>query len=226
MASTKKVVSRKSESESTSPTNKPVDIKPSIVPPPEASATSTPAYDPFDPANIKLDQNFAESAGLKKLLTTVPVRKPKKQEFNRVRPEPEYRSTAAVIELEEDRETYLIAPEIARTLPDEISAVTIFTAINRQGVLFLWPVKLPSPDRKPNDYNRTAREGAELCMTGWYKVKANTSLGAYEHTPGAKTIPDPEWPDLPFRELLRIAFRDRYIDHLEHPVIQRLLRGS
>ena len=32
--------------------------------------------DPFDPENLRLDQSFAETAGVKKLLTTVPVRKP------------------------------------------------------------------------------------------------------------------------------------------------------
>jgi hypothetical protein len=36
------------------------------------------------------------------------------------------------------------------------------------------------------------------------------------------TIPDPEWPTLPFNELLRIAFRDRYVGSLDHAVIKRL----
>ena len=41
-------------------------------------------------------------------------------------------------------------------------------------------------------------------------------------TEAADTIPDPEWPTLSFQELLRIAFRDRLIDRLDHPVIKRL----
>ena len=65
-------------------------------------------HNPFDPASLRLDQNFAETVGVKKLLTTVPVRKPKRQDFIRVHPDPTYRLTpAAIIELQEDREVYL-----------------------------------------------------------------------------------------------------------------------
>jgi hypothetical protein len=49
-----------------------------------ATDTSTAAYDPFDPANLRLDQNFLKMAGAKKLLTTVPVRRPNKQDYIRV----------------------------------------------------------------------------------------------------------------------------------------------
>jgi hypothetical protein len=39
-------------------------------------------------------------------------------------------------------------------------------------------------------------------------------------------FPTPEWPDhLPFREMLKIAFRDRIVDGLDHPVLKRL-RGE
>ena len=60
---------------------------PQIVPP----ALETPALDPFDPANLRLSQAFTETAGVKKLLTTIPVRKPGAQDFVRVHPSPEYR---------------------------------------------------------------------------------------------------------------------------------------
>ena len=51
--------------------------------------------DPFDPASLRLDQNFAETAGVKKLLTTVPVRKPNRQDFVRVHPDADFRLTPA-----------------------------------------------------------------------------------------------------------------------------------
>jgi hypothetical protein len=47
-------------------------------------------------------------------------------------------------------------------------------------------------------------------------------LGAYEMFVAGSTISDPIWPDLSFPELLRIAFKDRYIDSLDHPVVKRL----
>jgi hypothetical protein len=48
------------------------------------------------------------------------------------------------------------------------------------------------------------------------------SLGAYEMFEAEGVMADPKWPDLPFMELLRIAFRDRMIDRVDHPVIKRL----
>jgi hypothetical protein len=54
-----------------------------------ATATAAPAAAPdlFDDlANLRLSQAFAETGGVKKLLRTVPVRKPHPQDFIRVHP--------------------------------------------------------------------------------------------------------------------------------------------
>jgi len=37
--------------------------------------------DPFDPASLRLDQSFGAGAAVKKLLTTVPIHKPNRQDF-------------------------------------------------------------------------------------------------------------------------------------------------
>jgi hypothetical protein len=119
------------------------------------------ALDPFDSAALRLDQSFADMVGVKKLLTTVPVRKPSRQDFVRVHRDPAYRLTpAAIIELREDHEVYLVTPAMASELPGEFAAATLFTTINRQGVLHLWPVKLPGPDGKHNEWHRSLAEGA------------------------------------------------------------------
>jgi hypothetical protein len=181
--------------------------------------------DPYDLSKLRLDQSFVESAGVKKLLTSVPVRKPNPQDFIRVHPDPQYRAALAIIELRDDRETYLVWPSVARELPGEFVMANVYTAINRQGVVQLWPVRLPTADARVLEWHRSAAEAAELAMRKWIRVKANMSLGAYEMFEAASTIPDPEWPEQPFQELLRIGFRDRLIDSLDHPLIKRL-RGS
>jgi len=181
--------------------------------------------DPFDPANLRLDQSFVETSGVKKLLTTVPVRKPNNQDFVRVHPDAAYRLTSAIIELKEDRESYLVPPSIAAQLPGECSPVTLYTAINRQGVVFLWPVKLPTPDGKILEWHRSAAEAAERAMDCWLRVKADMALGAYAMYEASSTIPDPIWPTATLKELLKIGFKDRLVDSLDHPVIKRL-RGE
>ncbi len=188
--------------------------------------TSSSGLNPFDPASLRLDQNFAETAGVRRLLTTVPVRKPNRQDFVRVHPDPAYRLTpAATIVLSEDREVYLVTPDMAAELPGEFSPAALFTTINRQGVVHLWPVKLPGVDGKHNEWHRSAAEAAELAATRWIRVTSNMSLGAYEVFEATADWPEPIWPDVPFAEMLKIAFRDHLVDRIDHPLIQRL-RGA
>jgi hypothetical protein len=179
--------------------------------------------DPFNPAALRLDQSYADTVGVRKLLTTVPVRKPNRQEFVRVHPDLRYRLTpAATIEVKEDREVYLVTPNMAQLLPGEFSTVTLFTTINRQGTLQLWPVKLPNPDGRQNEWHRSAAEAAERAMKRWVRVTASMSLGAYEIFEASGDLPEPVWPDFSFQEMLKIAFRDRVVDRDDHPLVQRL----
>jgi hypothetical protein len=188
--------------------------------------TTRTSPNPFDPAALRLDQSFAETAGVKKMLTTVPVRKPNKQDFVRVHPDPAFRLTpTAIIELREDREIYLVTPAMATELSGEFIAATLNTTINRQGVVFIWPVKLPGPDGKHNEWHRSSAQAAELAMGKWLRMTANMSLGAYEIFEATGDLSEPNWPDLPFEEILKIAFRGHIVDSLDHPVVQRL-RGA
>jgi hypothetical protein len=181
-----------------------------------------PAPNPFDVESLRLTQDFIGTAGVKKLLTTVPVKKPGRQDFIRVHPSPAYRFDARAIVLKEDDETYLVHPSLHDALLDEMIFVTIFTAITRQGVAFLWPVRLQSPEDRPLAWWTSAREAAEMAIQKWIRITANKALGAYEITSAESLIADPEWPSLSFQQLIEIAFRDRLIDRMDHPVVKRL----
>jgi hypothetical protein len=109
-----------------------------------------------------------------------------------------------------------------RELIGETVTKTVFTAINRQKVLFFWPVTIPPPDGRTNLWWDSAREAAELATTCWVRLTPNLSLGAYEMRIAQNAIPEPEWPDLSFQELIKIGFRGRIIDRIDHPVILRL----
>jgi hypothetical protein len=180
-------------------------------------------FDPFDPAALRLDQTFCEGTAVKKLLTTVPVRKPNRQDFVRVHADPTYRlSPAAIIELKEEREWYLVAPPMVPDLTGEVIFVSLYTAVTRQGVTHIWPVRLPTPDGRQSTWHTSAQTAAELAMSRWMRVTANMALGAYEVFEASAAIPDPEWPEATFHELLRIAFQGRLIDRLDHPVVLKL----
>jgi hypothetical protein len=178
--------------------------------------------DPFDLNNLRLPQSFTETAGVKKLLRTVPVHKPSPQDFVRVHPGDEYRADFPIIELKEERDEYIVARGLVGELAGEIVLKTLFTAINRQGVVFLWPVRLPDPEGRQLEWRRSMREAAEIGMTQWVRVKANMSLGAYEMSVAESVMTDPVWPDTSFQELIKLGFRDRLITTIDHPVIKRL----
>ena len=48
------------------------------------------------------------------------------------------------------------------------------------------------------------------------------SLGGYEVYEATGELPDPEWPDLSFEDIMKVAFKDRFITGMDHPVIRRL----
>jgi hypothetical protein len=185
----------------------------------------TPAPDPFDLQSLRLNPSFLETAGVKKLLTTVPARRPSPQDFVRVHPAPDFRENFAMVDLKDDREDFLVRPELLPELAGEVIYKTIFTAVNRQGVCFLWPVRLPAPDDRKSDWSLSAREAAEMAMSHWVRLKANMSLGAYEITLAESVMAEPVWPELSYQELIRIAYRERMVTALDHAVVKRL-RGQ
>ena len=117
---------------------------------------------------------------------------------------------------------YIVAKDLVPELVGEFVSKTLFTAINRQGVAFLWPVRLPDPDGKDFEWWRSMREAADLATTQWVRVKANKHLGAYEMFVAESTMSEPVWPEASFQDLVKLAFRDRLISKLDHPVIKRL----
>jgi hypothetical protein len=189
------------------------------------SSPNTGDDDFFNPEKLKLSQDFAAELGVKKALISVPVRRPDKQAFIRVHPDAGFRLDTAVIELKEEGETYLVHPSLRPELLGEVVPKTLFTTITRQGVVSLWPVRLPGPDGRHDEWNRSALEAATMAMKTWIRVSANRSLGAYEVFVATGNLPEPEWPDASFQELLKIAFKDRFIQSTDHPVMKRL-RGD
>jgi hypothetical protein len=51
------------------------------------------------------------------------------------------------------------------------------------------------------------------------------SLGAYEIFEPLGDISAPNWPDISFEEILKVAFRDHIVDSIDHPLVKQL-RGA
>jgi hypothetical protein len=177
----------------------------------------------LDLESLRLSQNFADVAGVKKAFLTIPVRKPHRHEFVRVHPEDAMSFQTAVLELKEKRETYLVAPELWNIVPGLIIPKLLFTTITRQGVLLVWPISLPPEDGRQNHWHQSALEAAEIAKKRWIRISANMSLGAYEVFEATGNLPEPEWPAKTLQYIMETAFKDRFIKTMEHPIIRELL---
>lgn len=178
----------------------------------------------FDLEALRLRQDFDQLAGTRKVVTTIQVRKPKKFEFVRTRPETEWYPTV-VYESEEDRAYYLVRHGLLGELAGQHKPVTLVPTILRSGDVFLWPLRLPGADGKTMDWWTSAYEAAQLAQTSWLRLAANQSTGSYDIFLAEHQTTDPVWPDLARDALLRLAFRRHYIDQFDHPALKKL-RGA
>lgn len=190
----------------------------------QATRDSKPAGT-VDPAKLRLTQDFGALAGVKKHITVIQVRKPGPQDFFRVHPKPDYSLQTALLEFKDDREVYLVDPELWPALPGELTPKVLYLTLTRQGVLRLWPIKLPDEDGKLDDWNQSALEIAELAKQDWVRMSSNRSAGMYDSFIAQGDLPEPEWPELSFSELLNIAFKGKFIQDPDHPALRRL-RGE
>jgi hypothetical protein len=212
-----KVVSEQSAPAPAEPTSPPPAPAPSVL----LNPTVTTA-DMFDLDNLRLGQDFAETAGLRPLLTTVPVRRVDGQEFIRVRPGEEHRMVAGILNLKSEGELFIVTKAMIPELIGEFVYAQLNTAINRQGVVFILLVRLPDPDGKDHEAWRTMRIAIDMGYTTWVRPRWFKPLGAYQITPASDKMSEPKWPDISFQELVRIGFRDKIINDLNHPAVKKL----
>jgi hypothetical protein len=176
---------------------------------------------PFDPGQFRLDNLTDPDVSAVPLLTSIPVRKPDRQQFVRVHPGDNYHYDTAILEYE--RESYLVAANMLGALQDEYRPVRLVLAMARGGMVpFLWPLKLPSSDGRTNTWNDSARMAAEAAKTAWVRVLPNHNLSLYETRTAEGIADDPVWPDEPIENILEIAFRGRTIMDEDHPIVAKL----
>ena len=92
-------------------------------------------------------------------------------------PSPDYRQLAAIIELDEDREAYLVLPALIRELGEsEYVYATLYVYVTRHGTVGIWPVKVPNSDGRQNSWHTTAITAVEEAMKRWVRVVPNMYL--------------------------------------------------
>jgi hypothetical protein len=175
----------------------------------------------------RIRPNYAgggRNAGVQEVVTTIPVRKPRRLEFIRTSRDPAmWRETTVFVDEQDRNETYYVPPEMRGELLGATKDVTLVLTATAQRVVMVWPLTLPMDDGRRNHWTESAREGAERAKDRWIRVVPDMSLGAYQiyQAVGAET-PDPTWPEMSPNDVLELAFKGRVIDTPDHPIVRRL----
>jgi hypothetical protein len=172
---------------------------------------------------LRLPASYGANFGVKKVLMTVPVGRPKKQQFFRAHSDSSMRFDAFIYEDKENGDTYVLNNEAAQVIPQLIRAVTLRLVIDRHNNVSLIPVPLPGEDSKRSSWHDSLASAVDLAETSWIRIVANMHVGAYDVHQAEGNIPDPEWPDASMEKLVEVAFRGKVIQDIDHPVIQTLL---
>lgn len=183
--------------------------------------------DPFaNLESLRLSQSFGDLTDVRAVITSVAVRKPHRHEFVRVRKGIEWRFETGTFTNKDDRETFLVVPALWSAMPGDVTPTMLAVAISRSSpVPFIWPMTLPSADGRSNLWHESAIEAARIAEQQWVRVVSDMSAGCYVPFVAKGELADPEWPDLPLVDLMRLAFKGRLIDDPDHPALRRL-RGE
>jgi hypothetical protein len=172
---------------------------------------------------IRLPQQFDETINATRVITSVPVRKSQKYSFFRVNPDASWRLQVMVLELKDEGEMYVLTPELYGVIPGLTKRVTLHTAVDRLGNVFLIPVPLPDEEGRRNPWHQSLQNAVTVAETTWVRAEANKRISGYNLTLAHGSVPDPDWPTTNFKTLVEIAFRDRIISSVDHPLVKNLL---
>ncbi len=197
--------------------------KPLQEEPPMSKEEPPAASQPTDFSQFALSQNFGYQIKVTKRLTTVPVRKPSKTQWFRIHHE--YKLDAPLLKYGDNGEDYyFVKSPLDGQLGDLAQAFKLVVGVDRQGVVFVWPLRLPDADR-PLAWHLSALEAASHAEVQWTRIQANMSLGAYEIHTAEGITDEPKWPEMSRDEILDIAFKGKIIWELDHFVLKQL-RGE
>ena len=96
---------------------------------------------------VQLRPEDSADIGTREILTRVPVRRPRRDEFFRCHPDPAMSQAVTIyVDRQEQDDVYFVAPAMRGALAEDLRAVHLQLTISRKGTVFIWPLTLPSAD--------------------------------------------------------------------------------
>lgn len=196
------------------------EVNPS--PEPVTVLTSLPleqGYDEFSPESLRVLNTLDMGGLVRQELVLLPVRKPKKDEWFRVHPD--YQQQGGILELDTQKKMYWVS----RGMQEQVGHDPCFNfrvcvlVVNRQGAPFIWPVKTNAEGCGTGQKHiQGPLEAMRLGKVRWIRMFWVHERSEYQ-IESSDLHDEPKFPEKPFPELLRLAFKDSVIDAADHPAI-------
>jgi hypothetical protein len=233
---------KKDEAKMTSDSQKPAEASTAAEPPPGATRPTaidlTKANDahliamdastggPSVLSKFTLPVDYAEeNQGVKRKLVRVPVRRPHRTWWWWTRLDYMLRAAILADESGGQTEIYLVTPDLMPELGSDVVPATLHGAINRQGTFFVITARLPGADGRLDGWTESLREALVIAQSQPVRTASNRDLGAYDIFTTPSQIEMPAWPEESWEQLITVAFKDKVIESVDHPVVRRL-RGE
>jgi hypothetical protein len=189
---------------------------------PEIEANTAKFFDDLEA--VRLSPEDTAGLGAREILTRVPVRRPRKQEFVRCHPDAAMTLAVTLHVDDDDGKAYFVAPSMRGVLADNVKPTLLQLSIMRNGTLFIWPLTIPSAEGGGGrSWHESGLKAKEIAKTQWIRVLPDKTRNGYRVFAAEGTLAEPVWPeDKTFNELLEIAFADRIIMTQDHPVVRKL----
>ncbi len=199
-----------------------------MMPPPDAVAPSSTVDTSAEQLGASLILPVGHGVGAAQMIKRtlrIKARKPNPRRFIRVHPDMKAAVAIFIDPNDEDEfeaAPYVVLGGVAEELGSDAEANTAFVYAYATGTLGLWLCRHP---RKGNDVWATTRLAvAEKAQTNWLRCHGSEDGDGYGYTEPVDKFPGPDW-DRWLRgrsvfQLLGLAFRDRVIDTLDHPVVR------
>lgn len=180
--------------------------------------------DPLDPEAMRMVMPTIDTSAPE--LLTLNVGRPSDEEFIRVHPDAEYSMLNNVMVF--GRTTYIVSPAMVPECGARVRQAVLITYFGQYSGPGIWPVNRPrgTGDSFGSSWAVSAMELAKRAREGWVRLESNQVASRYDCIAARDDMGEPAWPDLSYRDLLKLAFGNGgVIDHRDHPTL-KALRGE
>ncbi len=196
----------------------PQEVKPTPNGADPEEARPTPKTSIFaDYDKIKLPVDDGPGSGVVTGLGTVPVTKPGKADWVMVHPTES--TPVCGLFTDGDKTCYFVLPGVFPVVAQYALHVTFHKAVTAQRKAFIWPVPVVTTDNeRAQKWYQSHRNAMEHAKTCWTQMYSDQQMGGYHYRKAPGDLGQPFWRPETLQEMLEIAFRDKIIADISHPI--------